>query len=316
MSTIPVMVHAQTSASGRALLVELRPVAGELPSAEPGAHIDLHLPTALGTVVRQYSLLDVTDPTRYLICVQREPEGRGGSRHVHERLRVGERLMISAPRSTFTVQHGPQHAVLIGGGIGLTPLLGIAGWLHEREVAYELHCYVRGELPLAEYVAAQPYAERVVWHRSDQGDSLRQAAPAWSIADDTVVYACGPAGFLETVRSRAGSAGLAADRVHVERFTVEEPIDLSGGAFTVVAASTGERMAVQDGETIAEVLERSGYDVTLSCEQGICGSCLTGVVDGLPDHRDEVQTAAEHAANTQINVCVSRSRTPVLTLDI
>lgn len=316
MSTLPVVVHAQTLASERALLVELRPVDGELPPAAPGAHVDLHLPTPPGTVVRQYSLLDVTDPSRYLICVQREPEGRGGSRHVHERLRVGDGLTISAPRSTFAVQDGAHHAVLLGGGIGLTPLLGMAGWLHAQGASFELHCYGRGRLPLAEYVARQPYADRVCWHDSDAGDSLRQAAPAWSITEDTVVYACGPAGFLDAVRKRAADAGLAADRVRVERFTAEEPADLAGDAFTVVAASTGERMAVADGETIAEVLERHGYDVVLSCEQGICGSCLTGVLDGVPDHRDEVQTAAEHAANSQINVCVSRARTPVLTLDV
>ena len=316
MSTIPVVVHAQTLASARSLLIELRPVEGELPRAEPGAHVDLHLATATGTVVRQYSLLDVTDPSRYLICVQREPEGRGGSRHVHESLRVGDLLTISAPRSTFPVPEDVDHVVLVGGGIGLTPLLGIAGGLHERGVGFELHCYSRGELPLEEYLASQVYADRLRRHRSDLGDSLRASRPPWSITPGTVVYACGPAGFLAAVRERAAAAGVPADRVHVERFVVEEPIDLGGAGFTVVAASTGERMAVDEGETIAEVLERCGYGVVLSCEQGICGSCLTGVVDGVPDHRDEVQTAAEHAANTQINVCVSRSWTPVLTLDL
>jgi vanillate monooxygenase ferredoxin subunit len=315
-STTPVVVHAQTLASEWTLLIELRPVDGALPPAEPGAHIDVHLPTPRGALVRQYSLVDVTDPSRFLICVQRESAGRGGSLYVHERLRVGERLTISAPRSTFALQENPQHAVLVGGGIGVTPLLAMAGWLHTHGMSFELHCYGRGQLPLAEYAATQPYAARMNQHRSDLGDSLRENAPEWSISSDTVVYACGPTGFLDAVRGHAAAAGLPADRVHVERFSLEQPVNLAGEAFTVVAASTGERMPVDDGDTIAGVLQRHGYDVVLSCEQGMCGSCLTSVIDGVPDHRDEVQTATEHAANTQINLCVSRSRTPVLTLDI
>ncbi|MFT4081890.1 MAG: PDR/VanB family oxidoreductase [Nocardioides sp.] len=313
---IGVVVHAQILASDRALLLELRrPDATPLPAAEPGAHIDVHLSTAAGKMVRPYSLLDVTDPGRYLICVQLETDGRGGSRHVHERLRVGQRLTVSAPRSTFTLGDGRRHAVLLAGGIGITPLLAMAGALEARGASYELHCYSRGPLPLAEYVAAQPYAGRVEHHRSDLGQSLRDSAPEWSVTDDIVVYACGPRGFLDKVGEHAAAVGVPADRVRTERFVTEEPVDATGDSFVVVAASSGERMTVAD-ETIAEVLERHGYEVVLSCEQGICGSCLTGVIDGIPDHRDEVQTPAEHAANGQINVCVSRSRSAVLTLDV
>jgi vanillate monooxygenase ferredoxin subunit len=315
--TIDVVVQAQSLASDRALLLDLRAVDGApLPPAEAGSHIDLHLAAPAGRLVRQYSLVDVADPTRYLVCVQREPEGRGGSRHVHERLRVGDRLTVSAPRSTFALADGPQHAVLVAGGIGITPILAMAGVLEARGTSYELHCYSRGPLPLAEYVATQPYAGRVHHHRSDLGRSLREAAPEWSIAGDTRIYACGPGGFLDAVRHHAQQAWLPADRLHTERFALDEPVDVTGDSFTVVAASSGERMVVAEDETIADVLERHGYEVVLSCEQGICGSCLTGVVEGVPDHRDEVQTSAEHAANTQINLCVSRSRSAVLTLEI
>jgi vanillate O-demethylase ferredoxin subunit len=193
----------------------------------------------------------------------------------------------------------------------------MAGALEAAGASFELHCYARGAMPLREYIESQPYRDRVTFHDSGAGDSLRAGPPAWQLAPEkTVVYACGPAGFLEAARAHATAAGVAEAAFRSERFQLEEPIDLTGDTFTVIAASTGERMAVADGETIAEVLERHGYEVTLSCEQGICGSCLTGVLAGTPDHRDEVQTPAEHAANTQINVCVSRARSASLTLDV
>ncbi len=314
-TTTEAVVHAQTRASKRALLLDLRASGGgQLPPAEPGAHIDLQM----GHLIRQYSLVDVGMTDRYLVCVQHEPEGRGGSRYVHQQLRVGDRLRVSAPRNTFGLDAGSHHAVLVAGGIGLTPLLAMAGALEARGASYELHVYARGQAPLREYIESQPYRDRVSFHDTRSGSSLRRGGrPAWTLGPGkTIVYACGPSGFLEAVTGHAGAAGIAADAIRSERFTVEEPADLSGDAFTVVAASTGERMVVGDGETIAEVLERNGYEVALSCEQGICGSCLTGVCDGIPDHRDEVQAAAEHAANTQINICVSRSRSAVLTLDI
>lgn len=315
--TIEVVVQSQTLASERALLLDLRsPDGAHLPTADAGSHIDLHLPTRTGKLVRQYSLVDVTDPRRYLVCVQHETNSRGGSRHVHESLRVGQRLAISPPRSTFNLVDGPQHAVLVSAGIGITPILSMAGVLASRGTSYEIHCYSRGPLPLAEYIAGQPYADKVRHHRTDAGGSLRDAAPDWSIAGDTVMYACGPAGFLDTLRGRAAEAWLPGERMHTEKFALDEPVDITGDSFTVVALSSGERMVVGEDETIAEVLEEHGYEVVLSCEQGICGSCLTGVVDGIPDHRDEVQTPAEHAGNTQINLCVSRSKSAVLTLDI
>ncbi len=309
--TIEVVVHSQSLAGGRAQLIELRPAGdSHLPPAEPGAHVDLHL----GSLIRQYSLVDTATPDRYLICVQHETTGRGGSRYVHERLRVGDRLRVSAPRATFHLDDRPHHAILVAGGIGITPLLAMAGALHARGASYELHAYghTADAVPLREYVAVQPYADRVLAH--DAGESLRLGPPEWAVRarTGTVVYVCGPAGFTEA--ATAYSAG--ADKVRTERFLLDEPASLEGDAFTVVARSTGQRMTVEEGETIAEVLERHGYEVFLSCEQGICGSCLTGVLAGVPDHRDEVQTPAEHAANAQINLCVSRSRTPVLELDL
>jgi vanillate O-demethylase ferredoxin subunit len=317
-NTLEVIVHRMTRSSDRTLLIELRPThpLATLPSFEPGAHIDVHL----GSLVRQYSLINADDEgQQYVICVLREASSRGGSAFVHERLRVGDRLTVSAPRNTFPLASHPHHAVLIGGGIGITPLLSMAESLHRRGASFELHCYATSEysLPMREFLDGRHYLDRIQLHFSEMGDSFRDlplylsARPA-----DTVAYVCGPKGFIETSLRHTEVAGWDASTVRVERFEVSAPVELSGRAFMVVAHSTGEELPVGDDETIAEVLERAGYQVFLSCEQGICGSCITGVLAGVPDHRDEVQSTAEHGANTQINICCSRSLTPVLELDI
>lgn len=317
MSTlIDVVVHAQTLASSRTMLIELRPLAGAvLPAAEPGSHIDVHL----GSQIRQYSLIEIATPGRYLVCVQHQPQGRGGSRYVFDRLRVGDRLRISAPRNTFALDGGAASTMLVAGGVGITPLLAMAERLCAEGRVFRLHAYARSrtEAPLAEYVATRPYADSVTWHLSEEGDSLRSGAPAWIATPDATsltLYVCGPSGFTDAVRRHAIGAGVAEDAVHSERFAAEETVDTSGGAFTVIAASSGQRMPVPDGRTVAEVLEEHGYPVTLSCEQGICGSCVTSVLGGLPDHRDELLSETEH--QDQMCVCVSRAFTPELTLDV
>ncbi len=250
----------------------------------------------------------------------REREGRGGSAAVHDALRVGDRVRISEPRNTFPLDSAAGHSVLLAGGIGLTPLVAMAERLHREGASFELHAYSASEetLPLREHLASRPWASRVQTHYSATGDSLRAGAPETiaSPQPGAVLYVCGPPGFIDAAVAYAAAAGWPEEAVRTERFVLAEPVELSGAAFSVIAASTGQEMGVGEDETIAEVLERNGFQVFLSCEQGICGSCITDVLDGIPDHRDEVQSPAEHASNTLINICCSRSRTPTLTLDI
>lgn len=312
---IDVVVAGQTIAGHGVVALTLRhPEREPLPAPDPGAHIDLHLPAARA-LIRQYSVVDASGEDSYVVAVQDEPEGRGGSRYVHERLRVGDHVKISAPRSTFPLALD-RPAVLLAGGIGITPLIAMADALAAAGTPFELHGFANGELPLSDLIATRAWASSVRAYDTRVVNPLRDATLAWTITPDTIVYACGPGSFLDSVRTAALSAGVPEEAVRVERFAIDEPVSLEGDAFTVVAATTGERMPVAEGETIAEVLDRHGYEVVLSCEQGICGSCLTGVLSGVPDHRDEIQTAAEHAANDQINVCVSRSCTPDLVLDL
>lgn len=316
---VDVVVHGLTPAGERTLLIELRTSESgtTLPAFDAGAHVDVHV----GGFVRQYSLLGSDDDAgRYLIGVLRERAGRGGSAAIHDGLRVGDRVQISQPRNTFPVDLGARHSVLVAGGIGVTPLIAMAERLHREGESFELHVYsaTPSTLPLREHLEGRPWRDRVALHYSSAGDGFRGNAPAVipRPSPGVALYLCGPMGMIASATSYAAATEWPRGAVHVERFERGEPVEVGGEAFTVVAASTGQRLDVGEHETIAEVLGRHGFEVSLSCEQGICGSCLTRVLAGLPDHRDEVQTAAEHESNAQINVCCSRSLTPVLELDV
>ncbi|RAV31298.1 PDR/VanB family oxidoreductase [Corynebacterium heidelbergense] len=324
---LDVLVHSITRASDRILLIELRPLEpATLPTAGPGAHIDVHI----GPLVRQYSLVEApgiagSAKQRYVIGVLREKISRGGSKAIHEQLRVGHRLQISGPRNHFELVEAPRH-VLLAGGVGVTPLAAMARHLGDAEFSLDVYAAQPSDFPLFEYLQsalgdadATPadHSGRLHWHASGSGDSLRTAEHLpQPYTPGAQLYLCGPPGFLDTAKALAAADGWPEESVHVEHFVLEEPLDLSGASFEVVAASTGQRLPVGEEQTIAEVLLAAGYPVELSCEQGMCGSCILGVKAGIPEHRDVVQTEAEHASNQLINVCCSRSRTPSLTVDV
>lgn len=313
------VVHRAAASDGAVLL--------RLDSADPdtplhrfpaGAHVDLHVRPGL---VRQYSLVGAPGADdHYLVCVQREADGRGGSLAVHDELHAGTELEVSAPRSTFELVPSASSALLIGGGIGLTPLVSMAEHLHREAMDFEFHAYARNAsaLPLHDDLQTRPWAHRIHRHFSDGGDSFRSTAPPALSAPhpESAVYVCGPEGFINLARSRAITAGWPLDRIVSERFAPADSPSGAGTAFDVIAASTGERMTVGADETIADVLESRGYETYRSCGQGYCGSCVATVRSGIPDHRDDFQTDAQRASNRQINICVSRSLTPLLELDV
>lgn len=305
-------------ASDRALLITLRPgdPGAAFASFDAGAHIDVHIDDI---TVRQYSLVGAdTENDRYRICVQREPAGRGGSIALHRLARQGSRVLLSTPRSGFRLADSLPRALLLGGGVGVTPLVSMAERLHREGRDFSLHAYGRDEptLPLHEYLTRRPYTDRYVAHLSAHGDSFRTSSPVELLTppDRTGLYVCGPAAFIEEATTRALAAGWPEGAIFSETFA---PAPAStGAAFTVVAASTGQRMTVGAEDSIADVMERNGYDSLRSCGQGFCGSCVTRVISGLPDHRDDFQSDQQRATNAEINVCVSRSLTPELELDI
>lgn len=276
-----------------------------LPAHTAGAHIDVE---AAPSLVRQYSLLNPPGESgHYSIAVLREPASRGGSAAMH-RLAVGDRLRIGVPRNQFALVPSP-HTLLFGGGIGITPLLSMAEQLFSAGSPFELHYSSRSPRRAAfvGQLMRAPYASSVhIYH--DEGAAtgpvdihavLRASEPL------SHVYACGPAGYLDFVTAAARKHDWAEDHIHIERFsnTLDGTTD---SEFSVRIASTGAVYAVPPKRSIVEVLAEHGIDIPVSCEQGVCGTCLTRVLDGRPVHRDIYLTEDEKTRNEQMTPCCSR----------
>ena len=297
---------------------ELASVDGKLlPAFSAGAHIDVHLPDGL---VRQYSLCNHPEERhRYLIGVLKAADSRGGSRSLHEQVHPGTQLKISEPRNLFAVAHEARRSLLFAGGIGITPILCMAECLAHRGVDFELHYCARSSERAAfvQRLKTSSFAERVFLHFDEQPHTALNTAQALALpADDVHLYVCGPAGFMQYVLDSARAQNWQEDRLHREYFTAV-PVDSSlDGHFSVKIASSGQVLEIPGDQTVIKVLERHGIEIAVSCEQGICGTCLTRVLDGVPEHRDLFLTEQEQALNDQFTPCCSRSKTPLLVLDL
>ncbi|MCP8465250.1 PDR/VanB family oxidoreductase [Pseudomonas sp. ZM23] len=313
---LDVVITRLTRETPDILSLELaRADAGPLPAFSAGSHIDLHLPNGL---VRQYSLFNAPDEThRYRIAVLRCADSRGGSLAVHE-LAAGQALRIGPPRNLFPLAEGTGRRLLLAGGIGITPLLSMAEHLASQGAEFELHYCARSAAQAAfvEHLAQCKFATRVHCH-FDDGDPARRldmAALLAAQAADAQLYTCGPAGFMAHVLDSARALGWDESRLHHEHFGAEP--DVAGEAFEVQLASSGQVVRVEDGQSVVDALRGVGVEVQVACEQGICGTCLTRVLDGVPEHRDQYLTEDEQAANDQFTPCCSRSRSPRLVLDL
>ena len=290
--------------------------ASGLPGFEAGAHIDVHLPNGL---TRQYSLCGHPQQAgRYRIAVLRDPKTRGGSQAVHDLIHEGDELRIGMPRNLFPLQKSGGHSLLLAGGIGVTPLLAMAYHLHREGRPFELHYFTRSR-DRAAFMAelqASGLAAQVFFHFDDEPDASQKPVAELLAAMDgaTHLYTCGPAGFLNHVLDSARALGVPDARVHYETFAAAAPV--SGGSFEVRIQSTGQKVVVGPDETVVAAVARLGIEIAVSCEQGICGTCLTRVVEGLPDHQDQYLTEAEQAANDQFTPCCSRSKSACLVLDL
>ena len=290
---------------------------GTLPAFRAGAHIDVHLSNGL---VRQYSLYgDPSDTTCYQIAVLREPNGRGGSRYVHDELREGDMLRISSPRNHFPLIPA-SHTLLFAGGIGITPLLSMARELYAQRASFELHYCVRSlaRAAFSDWLAASDFEDNVRLHIDEGPDANR--LDAGRLCRDAIagahLYVCGPSGFMTHVISTAQGAGWDDARIHREYFAPPAETATSGEVFELECARAGKLVPVADGQSIAAALRSHGIEVPLSCEQGICGTCSIRVLDGIPDHRDHFLTASEKAANDRLLACCSRARSARLVLDL
>jgi vanillate monooxygenase ferredoxin subunit len=288
----------------------------QLPPFEAGSHIDLHLGDGL---VRQYSLCgNPRDLSRYRLGVLLEPQSRGGSRAVHERLLIGARARISLPRNHFGLVESAAHSILMAGGIGITPMLSMAWRLAELDASFDLHYCTRSLTRTAfrHLLTEHPYAGHLTLHLDDgpQAQKFDCARLCGEPQAGKHLYVCGPGGFMSYVINAAERLGWAPQNVHREYFS--STVDLSGDVFCVRAARSGIQVTVPAAKSIAAVLMENGVNVPLSCESGVCGTCLTRVLEGTPDHRDMYQTDDEKSSNTQMTLCCSRSKTPLLVLDI
>jgi vanillate O-demethylase ferredoxin subunit len=294
------------------------PAGLELPPFTPGAHIDIELGPDL---IRQYSLLnDPAERRRYQVGILKDPNSRGGSIAMHA-IREGDFVPVTGPRNHFPLHPAPHFALLLAGGIGITPLLSMARQRHREGRNFALHYCARSAAQAAFLPTLRTcgFAESVTLHFDNEGEAQRldlaallAAAPA-----DTHLYICGPGGFMAWCLETAAAAGFADERLHREYFKAAEPaVTVRESAFQVKLASSGKVMDIPANASILNVLRANGVNLPASCESGVCGTCLTGVISGTPDHRDFYLTKQERAAGDVIMPCCSRAASPLLVLDI
>lgn len=306
-----VVTGREAIADGVLVLTLSDPAGGELPAWSPGAHIDVVLRPDLE---RQYSLCgDPADRRTWRIGVLREPDGRGGSAFVHDRVRAGDPVRVRGPRNNFALVPAESY-LFIAGGIGITPLLPMLREADARGAPWRLVYGGRREPSMGFLDELRPYGDRVtVWPQDRNGlldldTLLAEPRPGQRI------YCCGPEPLLVAVEQRC--AGWP-DTLHLERFRPRAgALDGATTAFEIRLDYSELTVAVRADQSIVDAMVAAGVEVTTSCREGTCGTCETAVLEGIPDHRDSMLTAAERAANDTMMICCSRSFTPVLVLDL
>jgi len=291
----------------------LREATGQsLPPWEPGAHVDLILD---GVATRQYSLCGPSwDQQAYRLGILRDPDGSGGSLHVHDKLAVGDLVRIRGPRNNFPLVASPRY-LFIAGGIGITPMLPMIQAASTAGAQWRLVYGGRQRSSMAFLEELAAHGDQVtVWPQDERGllplaDLLGTPQPG------TLVYCCGPEPLLNAVEQ--GCAGWPAGSLHVERFVAKpltEPV--LAEAFDVHLRRSDLTLTVPVDRSILSVIDEAGVQVLSSCGEGTCGTCETSVLDGVPDHRDSVLDAGQRAAGDCMMICVSRSCTSRLVLDL
>ncbi len=293
------------------------PAGADLPAVTAGTHIDLMLGDG---IVRQYSLCnDPAERHRYVIAVLLEGQGKGGSRRLHETLHVQDQVSVSLPRNNFALANGASQHVLIGGGIGITPLKAMAHALASRGAEFELHYCAKspGHASFRNELAGLGVEGRVAFHYDggDPANGLDIAALLRGRAADSHVYYCGPRGFMAACA--AATADWPAGTVHCEHFKAPEPeraVVQGTEASMVQISSTGLRLEIPAGRSMVDVLNDAGLEVETSCVSGLCGSCKVRYLSGEVDHQDFI--LSEDERTEYLTTCVSRAKGPVLVLDL
>ena len=297
------------------LLIELRdPQGARLPAFTAGAHLEITLDQGL---IRHYSLCnDPAERDRYLLGIGLARDSRGGSKLIHDTVRVGSALTVSVPRNNFPLDASNDLAVLIAGGIGITPVLAMIRACEASGRPWQLYYCTRNRQRAAFYEDLRALSpDRLHFHFDDEQPALFDAAARLAdVPAASHVYCCGPAPLMTAVQ--AATANRDPATVHFEWFTASAAQPSADQPFEILLRSSGKRLRVPAGRSILDVLEDNGEGVPYSCREGLCATCRTPVLAGVPEHRDKLLSPAERAANDQMLICVSRAKTALLELDL
>jgi dimethylamine monooxygenase subunit B len=282
---------------------------GLLPTSLPGAHLALSLAGGQRNYRNSYSVTTGPDQrSRYEIIVRRTVNSRGGSAFVHDGLRIGDLVNSAFPNSQFPIRSNARKHLLIGGGVGITPLLSFLPVLRASQQWMEVHQFAaRDEVPAFEKLLAPFSGDDVHVHAG------RSANPIYALLSrqplGTQAYCCGPEALMNEVRNAAVAAGWPAARLTFESFGM-----LGGDTFVISLSESKREVTVGEHETMLEALENAGVEIPSLCRGGACGECLTTVIDGTPDHRDHFLSVSEKAEGRLIMPCVSRAKSQRLTI--
>jgi vanillate O-demethylase ferredoxin subunit len=280
-----------------------------------GGHIDVFLKNDL---VRQYSLMnDPDDSDRYMFAVLLEDAGRGGSAHIHNKLRVGDVIDVSDPRNNFElVESMPLH-VFVAGGIGITPFMSMADHCQRHDLPFKLYyCARHPESTAFTKLLADRLGEDMHLH-FDEGDRSKSIdlAGLFDIHKGAQFYCCGPRGLMGAMESMADDKG---ESLIIEDFNptnaLKEDTSTNGEGFDVVIASKGLTVHVEQGQSILDALGTVNIEVERSCEAGVCGTCVVGYLEGEPIHNDVVLMPDEQ--ETRVALCVAGCQSRKLVLDL
>ena len=314
-SSDELMLVAQSTSAAAEGVITVALVAqdgSDLPVWEPGAHIDLLVD---GRFERHYSLCgDPHDRRQWQVAVLREPAGRGGSEWLHTELRAGVLLRARGPRNNFALEAASEY-VLVAGGVGITPLLPMVRELDRQAANWRLLYGGRSRASMAFLKELESYGDRVVIHPENERGLLDLAAWIGAPREGVGIYCCGPERLLDAIEEQCEKWPDGA--LHIERFRPKSgALEGAANTFEVVLQRTGKSCIVQADETIIDAIDRLGVHVPRSCGEGTCGTCVTDVLEGVPDHRDSFLMGKKRAANKKICVCCSRSLSPRLVLDL
>ncbi|NUQ99287.1 MAG: oxidoreductase [Streptomyces sp.] len=303
-----VVEHREFAADGVLALTLRHPLGEDLPAWEPGAHVDVVLGPELE---RQYSLCgDPADRSVWRIAVLREPDGRGGSAHVHEQLGQGDKVRARGPRNHFRLESAPRYRFLAG-GIGITPILPMVAAAEAAGAEWTLLYGGRTRNSIAFLEELGRYGDRVSVCPQDETGLLDLGSVLDELPEDALVYCCGPGPLLDAVEKRC-----PAERLRVERFSPKAQEAGENVEFEVELAQSGRTVTVAPDVSVLDAVRAAGVEVLFSCTEGTCGTCETDVLDGTPDHRDSVLTAEEQQSGETMMICVSRCRGKKLVLDL